>query len=125
MPHFLLRFGASPAYISSRRSVLSLKFEAFAPGIADGGVAVPHSDAMDDDDEGVPRPPSPMMTNDASTLGDDSEIEEMADLDESDAGVELKASQLVLHCVTCAIGSKLATCQALAWKVDTTAMECD
>lgn len=75
---------------------LSLKFEAFAPGIADGGVAVPHSDAMDDDDEGVPRPPSPMMTNNASTLGDDSEIEEMADLDESDAGVELKASQLGL-----------------------------
>jgi hypothetical protein len=72
---------------------ISLKFEAFAPGIADGGVAAPLSDTMDDDDEGVPRPPSAMMANDVAQ-GDDSEVEIMADLDESDAGVELKASQL-------------------------------
>ena len=73
---------------------ISLKFEAFGKCTVDSDAVAPLLDAIDDDEEGVPRPPSATLSNDDALQDGDGEPEVMSDLDESDAGVELNAAQL-------------------------------
>ena len=73
---------------------ISLKFEAFGKCTVGSAAAAPLLDAMDDDEDGVPRPPSATLSNDDASQDGDGEAGMLADLDESDAGVELNAAQL-------------------------------
>lgn len=71
---------------------ISLKFEVFSPSMGEDAINAALLDTTDDVLDGVPRPASAMVSSAASSQDDD--VDMMGDLDESDAGVELKAMKL-------------------------------